>query len=31
MDTHGSDGSGSSALKNIFDKMADNPDTGYIN
>jgi len=31
MDTHGSDGSGSSALKNIFDEMADNPDTGSIN
>ena len=31
MDTHGSDGSGSSALKKIFDEMADNPDTGSIN
>ena len=31
MDTHGSDGSGSSALKSIFNEMADNPDTGSIN
>ena len=31
MNTHGSDGSGSSALKKIFDEMADNPDTGSIN
>ena len=31
IDTHGSDGSGSSALKIIFDEMADNPDTGSIN
>jgi len=31
METHGSDGAGSSALKNIFDGMADNPDTGSIN
>lgn len=28
---HGSDGSGGSALKKIFDEMADNPDTGSIN
>ena len=31
IDTHGSAGSGSSALKKIFDGMADNPDTGSIN
>ena len=31
MEMHGSDGSGGSALKKIFEEMADNPDTGPIN
>ena len=28
---HGSNGSGGSAMKKIFDDMAENPDTGSIN
>lgn len=28
---HGSDGDAGSAMKKIFDDMADNPDTGSIN
>ena len=28
---HGSNGESGSALKHIFDEMADNPDTGSIN
>lgn len=28
---HGSDGCSGSAMKHIFDEMADNPDTGSIN
>ncbi|QEP44032.1 hypothetical protein D5085_13445 [Ectothiorhodospiraceae bacterium BW-2] len=30
-DLHGSDGESSSAMRKIFDQMADNPDTGSIN
>ena len=31
IEMHGSDGSSGSALKNIFNEMAENPDTGSIN